>query len=78
MPARRKKSKTDRIRRAATKAAKSAAKMSAAKTKDAIHFAYKHRKKILDALELIAAVVGTASTVVGKPAKSRRSPKRKR
>ena len=76
MTARRKKSKTDRIKAAATSAARNAATVSAEKTKEAVQFVYKHRKKILDALELIAAVVGTASTVVGKPSKSSRRKKR--
>ena len=48
----------------------------AGKAKEAAEFVYKHRKKIMDAVELLTAVLGTASQVLGKPEKSRRSRKR--
>ena len=78
MPPKRKKTKTKtaQLTSAATRAAKTAANVSAEKTKEAVQFVYKHRKKIMDALELLAAVVGTASAVVGKPDKSKRRKKR--
>src|SRR3954452_24736514 len=59
-------------------AVRAAAILSAAKTKDAVQFVYQHRKKILDALELIAAVVGTASAAIGKPDKRKKKTKRRK
>jgi hypothetical protein len=59
-------------------AVRAAAMLSAAKTKDAVQFVYQHRQKILDALELIAAVVGTASAAIGKPDKRRKKTKRRK
>jgi hypothetical protein len=42
------------------------------KAKEAAQFIYKHRKKIMEAVELLAAIAGTASQIFGKPGKSRR------
>jgi hypothetical protein len=72
-----------RLTKIAKKGAKTAkataqfvATTSAGKAKDAAQFVYKHRQKIMDAVELLTAVLGTASLVLGKPEKSKRRRKR--
>jgi hypothetical protein len=52
--------------------AKHIAKVGVGKAKDAVQFVYKHRKKIIEAAEMVAAVVATASTILGKPTPRRR------
>jgi hypothetical protein len=59
-------------RRKKTKRFKKIATSGAQKAKEGAQFVYKHRKKIMEALELLAAVVGTASQILGKPGKPRR------
>ena len=54
-----------------TKAFKSAALTGIGKFKTAAEFVYKHRDKIKGAAQLVAAVLGTASQILGKPGKSR-------
>jgi hypothetical protein len=54
------------------------AKTSAEKGKEAAQFFYKHRKKIMEALELLTAVIGTASLALGKPGKPRRRKRKTR
>jgi hypothetical protein len=54
------------------------AKTSAGKAKEAAQFLYKHRKKIMEALELLTAVIGTASIALGKPGKPRRRKRKTR
>ena len=60
-----------------TKAFKSAARTGIGKFKAAAEFVYKHRDKIKEAAELVAAVLGTASQILGKPGKSGGGRKRK-
>jgi hypothetical protein len=48
------------------------AKASVEKAKHAGRFVYASRKKIIDALEAVAAVAGIVSEVFGKPGRSRR------
>jgi hypothetical protein len=54
-----------------TKKLKKAAATSLGKFKTAAEFVYKHRDKLKDAAELVAAVLGTASQILGKPGRSR-------
>ena len=54
-----------------TKVFKQAAAVGLGKFKDAAAFVYKHRGKLKEAAELVAAVLGTASQILGKPGKSR-------
>ena len=54
------------------KALKRAAVTSVEKFKEAAEFVYRHRDKIKGAATLVAAVLGTASQVLGKPSKSTR------
>jgi hypothetical protein len=53
------------------KAFKKAAVTSLGKFKTAAEFVYKHRDKIKEAAELVAAVLGTASQILVKPGRSR-------
>jgi len=48
------------------KAFKKAAATGISKFKDAAAFVYKHRNRIKEAAELVAAVLGTASQIIGK------------
>ena len=64
------KSKKTAKTRTKTKALKSAALTGLGKFKTAAEFVYKHRDKIKEAAELVAAVLGTASQILGKPGKS--------
>jgi hypothetical protein len=68
MPKRKKGSKA----KGKTQAVRQAAATGITKFKEAAEFVYKHRDKIKEAAELIAAVVGTASQILGKPGKPRR------
>ena len=54
-----------------TKAFKRVALTGIGKFRTAAEFVYKHRGKIKEAAELVAAVLGTASQILGKPGKSR-------
>jgi len=71
--------KTKKTAKTRTKAFKSAALTGIGKFKTAAEFVYRHRDKIKEAAELVAAVLGTASQILGKPGKSRgRKPKSKK
>jgi len=63
--------KTKSTARRGARAFKSAAVTSIGKFKTAAEFVYKHRGKIKEAAELVAAVLGTASQILGKPGRSR-------
>jgi len=54
-----------------TKAFKRVALTGIGKFRTAAEFVYKHRDKLKEAAELVAAVLGTASQILGKPGKSR-------
>ena len=54
-----------------TRAFKRVALTGIGKFRTAAEFVYKHRDKLKEAAELVAAVLGTASQILGKPGKSR-------
>lgn len=78
-------SQAKRLTKLATKGAKRVRKTArfvaasgTEKAKEAAQFVYKHRKKIMEAVELLAAVLGTASQVLGKPSKPSKASRRSR
>jgi hypothetical protein len=63
--------KKNKTTKAKGKVFKRAAATGVEKFKIAAEFVYKHRDKIKEAAQLVAAVLGTASQILGKPGKSR-------
>ena len=67
----RKARKAEKTAKTRTKAFKRVALTGIGKFRTAAEFVYKHRDKLKEAAELVAAVLGTASQILGKPGKSR-------
>jgi hypothetical protein len=69
--------KTKKRTKKKAKAFRKAAASGIGKFKEAAEFIYAHRDEIKEAAKLVAAVLGTASQILGKPGR-KSSPKRAR
>ncbi len=67
--------KTKKKTKKNAKAFKKAAATGIGKFKEAAEFIYAHRDEIKEAAKLVAAVLGTASQILGKPGR-KKTPKR--